>query len=332
MLKKYIQSLELNRHLDTNTSKQCLLDILSGECSTEEIKQVLTLLAGKGETFEEILGFAQAMREKALKIKLPKPVLDNCGTGGTNKNRFNVSTASTFILAAGGVAIAKHGNRGSKQTNGSFDFLESLEINFDLTPEQIIDRFNKTDLAFLFARNHHLAMKYVAPARKELGRRTIFNLIGPLSNPACPEYQIIGTNNQATAKKIAQAIQQLGITKALIIVGANGIDELSTVSDSIIYEVTPQKIKETIFSPQDLNLKAQQTDIEGGLATQNAKLFKELFENKIINHPISELICLNAGAGFYCAGKTDSIKTGFELAQQLLQNGQAWQKYQELLS
>ena len=328
MLEKYIEILQQNRNLSIEQAYDCLRAIFSGNCVLEEIKEVLGKLADKGETSEEIVGFTQAMRDNAVKVNLDKAAFDTCGTGGTQHDRFNVSTSSTFILAAEQVPVAKHGNKGSKKPNGSFDFLEALDINYNLNQSQIEQIFSETQLCFLFARSHHLAMKYVAEARKQLARQTIFNIIGPLSNPADVKFQIIGCTNRKIAQKIAKALQILGSKKALVVEGAHNIDEISTAGDSFIMEVSSTEIKEYYFSPlKELGIEATESEIRGGLAYENAQIFKKIFSQGILEHPITQLICLNAGAAFYCFNRTSSIKEGYLLAQKVLESGKAWEKY-----
>lgn len=329
-LTPYIQKLIQQHHLTTEEAYHCLKTIFSGNADTENIKMLLAALSDFGETPDELVGFSKAMRDHAISIPLKKPALDIVGTGGSQKNRFNISTAAAFVLASQDVPIAKHGNRGSIQPNGSFDFLEALGIPFSLSVPQLQSLFDQTNMVFLFARNHHLAMKYVTKARKELSRRTIFNLIGPLSNPAAVPFQVIGVTDPILASKIAQAVLQLGTQKTIIIAGANAIDELSTAGDSILYEVTPNHIQESLFSPNKLGLNRTEAEISGKTSTENAVLFMNLISTQNIAHPIAELICLNAGVGFYCFGKTPSIEDGFLLAKQAFLSGAVLKKFNEV--
>jgi anthranilate phosphoribosyltransferase len=329
MLRKYVEKLKFGEHLSQEESYNCLSEIFLGNCELGQIKELLLLLSEKGETVEEIVGFAIAMREKMLAVPINKNAIDICGTGGTDKDRFNVSTSISFILAASGVPVAKHGNRGSKKPNGSFDFLEALDIKYDFSVKEIIDIFDSTELCFLFARNHHMAVKHVAMARKELGRRTIFNMIGPLCNPAKVPFQIIGTVSESLAEKLAKAVQILGVKRAFIIVGGNGLDELSIDEDSIIYDVTEKNIDKSIFSPKSISYFSGEIAIKGGEAKENADTFKKLFSKRDLNHPIMKMIILNAGAAMYCFGKVDSIKQGVELSIECVRDGRAWDKYLE---
>ncbi|MCP4049366.1 MAG: anthranilate phosphoribosyltransferase [bacterium] len=326
-LKKYIDITATGENLSKEDSRGCLNTIFTGNCKSDEIIKLLLNLKDKGESVEEMAGFASAMREKMLKVPVSKKAIDLCGTGGTGKERFNVSTAASFILSAASVPVAKHGNYGSKKGNGSFDFLKSLDISFDLTVSELQSIFEETDLCFLFARNHHQAMKYVAEARKQINARTIFNILGPLCNPASVDYQVIGAVNEDIAQKIAHTIKLLGTSRSLVIAGADGLDELSTTGKSIIYEINSDSLERKEFDPLTLGLKAVPADIKGAGAKDNAGLFCELFSNNRTDHKISELVCLNAGAAFYCFGKVKDIQSGYKLAEEQIISGAAWNKY-----
>ncbi|MFA5879565.1 MAG: anthranilate phosphoribosyltransferase [Candidatus Margulisiibacteriota bacterium] len=329
MLEFFLDKVKNQIDLSEEESFQVLQIIFSGQCKLEEIIALLANLAIKGESVNEIIGFTKAMWQNAVKIDLLKDSIDTCGTGGSNRPRFNVSTAAAFVMAAGGVPVIKHGNRGSKTANGSFDFLEALGISFEVENNQIVELFNKTNLCFLFARNFHLAMKHVSAARKQIPGRTIFNLIGPLCNPARVNYQVLGTTSSEIAAKLAHALAQFETKKALVIVGADGFDELSLTHDSLIYEVSKQNINKIMFSPESLNIKLNSSVVVGS-ALENANLFVKLIQEGNIEHPNSLLIALNAGAGFYCFGKKDSIIQGFEYAKELIINKKVYEKYEEV--
>jgi len=321
MLSPYLSVLIEKLSLSKEQSQNCLSSIFSGKASLEEIKALLTLLKEKGESVEEIVGFATAMREAMVRVRLSTPAMDLCGTGGSSIERFNVSTSAAFILAAGGVPVAKHGNVGSRKENGSFNFLEALNIPFHHSVETLQHLFEKTSLCFLFARRYHIAMRHVSQARQELGFRTIFNLLGPLCNPALVPYQIIGTPSQDIGKKLAKAIQLLGTHRALIIVGGNGLDELANEVPSLIFEVTRGSIEEKRFDPSPLHLRSYIEDSRIGNASRNAALFVSLFTEKNSTDPIVQNVCLNAGAAFYCFGTTPSIEEGYHLARDFVRNG-----------
>lgn len=331
MLEQTIECIEQGESLDEAESQTLMTSILEGHHQTEEIKRLILAMREKGESIDEIAGFVKAFRAHAVPVHLPGPAMDVCGTGGTGKDRFNISTAAAFVLAAAGVPIAKHGNRGSVKPNGSFDFIEALGIPIERGAPFAEAAFRATDLCFLFARSHHPAMRHVAQARKEISGRTVFNLIGPLSNPAAVPYQILGTYSESLAEILAKVILRLPIERALVIVPHDGRDELTTTDHSTILDVRAGKITKTIFDPGDLGLAAAEADLAGGDAIQNAALFKTLMADGILDHPITQMIALNAGAGLMTYGTCDSIKAGFNTAIQAIASGQVWRKYNELL-
>jgi anthranilate phosphoribosyltransferase len=281
--------------LSQDNAETILTDIFTGTVDQTEITELLVALYQKGESVSEIVGFATAMRKAMIKIDLPHPIMDNCGTGGSGKSRFNVSSAAAILLASMGIPMAKHGNRGSKGPTGSMDFIEALGIPIDLSPEKTKDYFLKHNICFLFARNYHPNMKYVTESRKTIPHRTIFNLLGPLCNPANVSHQLIGTPNADTAKKLAAAAQQLGTQCTWVIVGGNATDELSPNHTSTVFKVIPQSITEEQFTPQTLNLE-NTPQYTGETASQNATTFKTLIANRQITHPIIIHVALNAAA------------------------------------
>ncbi|MFC1752025.1 anthranilate phosphoribosyltransferase [Thermoproteota archaeon] len=328
MLESYINLLKSKTDLTQDQSYDCLSKIFTGEAAQPEIESLLILFREKSESVSEIVGFATAMREKMLTVTLPRPAIDLCGTGGMLQDRFNVSTAAAFVLGAIGIPTAKHGNRGSRKPNGSFDFLEALAIPFELSIEKIQEIFDKTEICFLFARQFHKAMGAVAQARKSVGGRTIFNLLGPLCNPAKVKRQIIGVVNEQIAVKLAEACRQLGTDRTLVIAGAEGMDELNLEGVSIVFDVTADTIKRFEFNPLAAGLySAGSSSIPIGDAKQNAALFIDLFSNARKDHNISRLIALNCGAAAYCWGNTSSIEQGAGLAAEAIGSGAAWDKF-----
>lgn len=321
MIDSCLKILKEKRHLTSEESNACLQEIFTGQVNKEKIKELLTLLHANGESVSEIVGFATAMRHAMTPIMLSENAIDVCGTGGYAQERFNTSTAAAFVLASLGIPVAKHGNRGSRKSNGSFDFLEALGIQWDTA---IKARFDETKLAFLFARNHHPAMRHVAEARQELPFRTIFNLLGPLCNPASVKRQVIGTSTQENAEKIVDALQKLGTERAMVIVGPNGLDELSTEAPSLLYELVNGSVIRGVFKPKGLFRSLTPTDTIG-TAQQNALLCQRLFSEGITDHPISKAIALNASAGLYIAGKAYSIEKAYPLALSAIETKKAWE-------
>ena len=311
----------LSRRLTEQESYDVLIEIFQGSADIEDIKQLLVILSqDKGETVDEIVGFARAMRDHMTQVHLKKPMLDLCGTGGSGQDRFNASTAAAFVLAAGGVPVAKHGNRGSKKPNGSFDFLEALGIPFEHTADQCAALFDQTNLCFLFARQFHPAMKYVAPARQAVGHRTLFNLLGPLCNPAGATHQILGTLSNEIANKLAQALMRLGTNRTLVIVGHNGLDELSLTGKSEYYEVKSNEIKPHLFIPESNSADL----LPVGNAIENAAQFLTVLQDKNALADLRQFIALNAAAGFYCMNRVEKINDGIKLANDLITSGEVY--------
>lgn len=330
MLREFINTLKSGNNLSEAQSVECLSTIFESDCAQLDIEALLTALHKKGETTDEIVGFAKAMRAKMTPVNIEKKAIDVCGTGGSGKDRFNVSTAAAFVLAAMGIAVAKHGNRGSKKPNGSFDFLDALGLPIELNATQCEMAFSKTNLCFLFARIFHPAVGAVGPARKAVGHRTIFNLLGPLCNPASVSHQIIGCADEATAKKLAPAIQRLGSQRVILVIGHNGLDELSTTGPSKLIDVGKTNISDTVFDPAELGLTAQEPEAISGLSgAENAALFKTVFEAGDVSHPIATIVALNAGLAAYCVGDSPTIGDGVKQARNAIQTKAAWQKYIE---
>jgi len=328
MIQDMIRQINAGKNLSEEQSYCCLETMFKGGVSDADIATLLLALAKKGETVGEIVGFARAMRHYMMPLALPMPAIDLCGTGGATQTRFNTSTAAAFVLASAGVPVAKHGNRGSKQSNGSFDFLEALGLPPVLSDDALQQTFLSTKLCFLFARRFHPAMAAVAAARKHVGQRTIFNMLGPLCNPASVLHQIVGTVSESVAEKMAQALCCLNTERALIIVGADGLDELTPLGRSTIFEVKQGEIQRYEFAPTGLVSPCDiNAEVLCGAANQNARLFEKVFSAKDGGHPISTIVCLNAGAAFYCCGKTISIEDGFLLARSTVESGAAWDAF-----
>ncbi|NKB66675.1 MAG: anthranilate phosphoribosyltransferase [Candidatus Latescibacteria bacterium] len=332
MLNLYLDQIRRGRDLMPAQARQCLETILTGSIAEETVVQLLHGLADKGESAGEITGFAQALLARATALDLPGPAIDLCGTGGVPFDRFNVSTAAAFIVAAGGVTVLKHGNRGSRIANGSFDLLEALQCRFDFSPQQLTQVRSQTNLCLLFAPLYHPAMKQVAAARKQANRRTVFNLAAPLCNPAQPPFQLVGTTDLPTARRLGQVLKNLGRRRALVVTGEPGIDDLSISGTSHIVEWRDGAFSEFSLHPTQLGIEPVPYDqIPGGDYRRNAGLFLALLE-KGQPHPLRDLVCLNAGAAFYCAGETSTIEAGYTRALELLEGGHVWRRFVEYRS
>ena len=288
--------------------------LLSGTVESQQIIELLTLLNAKGESSDEILAFIQVMRQQMTPLSFTQsPIIDICGTGGSLPNRFNVSTCAALLLGKLGYAVAKHGNRGSKKANGSFDFLDALGIRYDLTTEGHQARLNDTGSTFLFARNYHPAMRHVAQARSQLAGRSIFNLIGPFCNPASPTIQIIGAPNQALAKRILDVGAALEYDTFAVITSDIGLDECSTVGASTLYIQRNKSRFEIIIQPEDYGFFHTLSDItvsEHALARDNANVFKDIIASNNVTHPIAQLIALNAAVIMHVIDESITIEDG----------------------
>lgn len=304
-------------------------DLISGHQSKDEIKAILMHLRAKGETAEEIAGFSKAIVSQAQKIPFAGTTIDLCGTGGSALERFNVSTSVAFIVACFDVKLAKHGNKGSRQPNGSFDLLEHLGIAIDLNGEQLAECLEKHNLAFVYARNAHPAMKHVAEARKEVQGRTIFNLAGPLSNPTQVQSQVIGTADPKIQMTLLEAAKLLGRQNVAVVYGEPGVDEVSISGVSTIVHYAAGVSTRFEWSPQDIGLAyAEYADLPVGLAENNAKVFYRLLDNEALSG-INDMVCINAGFSLFSAGISPTIQDGYKEAKRVIKSGLMKKKFED---
>lgn len=327
---------QINAQIKTgsNLSKEemqiAMQEILSGRAKTPEIAEFLEALTQKGETLEEITAAVEVMRQHAVSIRVAeKIVLDTCGTGGDKKGTFNISTASAFVASACGICVAKHGNRSVSSSCGSADILEALGVNINLEKEKIEKCLEEIGIAFLFAPNLHPAMKYAMPARKQLSKRTIFNILGPLSNPARAKHQLVGVYDKCWTAVLAQVLADLGTVHALVVHGEDGLDEITTVGKTFISEAQEGKVTSYSISPENFALKkADLADLKGGSILENAKILLDILRGE--PGPKQDIVVLNAAAAIYAADKTGSIASGITLAQEAINSGKALEKLELL--
>jgi anthranilate phosphoribosyltransferase len=321
MLDKFITKIKNGTDLTREEASECVSMLFKEQCAEDQIIDLLDSLINKGESIDEISGFAEELMRNCSKVQIDKEAVDLCGTGGSGLERFNVSTTVAFVLGSGGYPVAKHGNKGSKQPNGAFDLLEELGIDFNTTPEREAELFKEFNLCFLFARTHHPAMKAVGPARAKLGKRSIFNIVGPLSNPAAVSNQIVGVSNEKHGPLLINALKKLGKKRALVVYGAPGIDEFSISGDSKYWFLENGEISENTFRLEHHNLKSvDYAELPHGDCKTNAEIFKKLLEGESCEG-LNDMVALNAGAAIYTLGETDSIESGFVLAKELIQSG-----------
>ncbi len=315
--------------LSADQSRALAMKILSGELSAAQIGGALVALKSKGETIDEISGFAAGMRDSAIPLEIKKSTLiDIVGTGGVTPDAFNISTTASFVVAAGGVAVAKHGNRAASSQTGSFDTLEALGIKIDISPERVAESVEHNDLGFVFARTFHTGMKHVGPVRSELGVRTIFNYLGPLTNPAKPTHMVLGVSAPEMLEPFAEILQNLGVERALVVHG-DGMDDLCLTLNQIV-EIDGNIIKRFNLTPEEVGLKtAQYETLKGGDAALNAEILISILSGKE-QGPKRDVVTLCAGAAFYVSGKNTTISEGVALAAQVIDSGKAIERLERL--
>ena len=304
--------------------------IMSGGATDAQIGALLLGLRVRGETIEEIAGAAQAMRAKAVKVSAPKGAIDTCGTGGDAKGTHNISTCAAFVVAGAGVPVAKHGNRSISSRSGSADVLAALGVNIDCTPEVITQCIESCGLGFMFAPAHHAAMRHVAKVRAELGTRTIFNLLGPLANPASTKFQIVGVFAEHWVEPIANVLGILGVERAWVVHGSDGLDELTTTGVSNVAALDAGKVSTFKIAPKNAGLaEARPEDLTGGDAAENARSVEAVLRGD--GGPFRDIVLLNAGAALLVAGKATSLREGVALAAQSIDSGKARTVLDELV-
>ncbi len=307
--------------------------IMQGEISPVQIAAIITGLRVKRETIGEITAAAQVMREFAMPIELSDRthLVDTCGTGGDASHTFNISTTSAFVTAAAGARVAKHGGRSVSSQSGSADVLEALGVNLNQTPQQVAQCIDKIGLGFMFAPNYHSAMKHAAPVRRELGIKTLFNILGPLTNPAGARNQVLGVFNADLVSTLAHVLQQLGSQHVMVVHGTDGLDEITISGETTIGELKHGKVNIYTIKPEDFGLKtAPISTIRVADSAQAKKMLLSVLENEA--GPARDIVLLNAGAAIYVSGLADSVEDGINKAQLAIANGTALRKLHELIA
>ncbi len=332
MIKEYINKIVERKDLSSEEIKNLFDILMSGDATDSQIGAILTGLRMKGETVEEISSAAEVMREKAVKVpvKDKSNLIDTCGTGGDKVNTFNVSTITAFVVAGAGVKVAKHGNRSVSSKCGSADIMEALGIKIDLPPEKVAQAIEEIGLGFLFAPIYHPAMKNVIRQRREIGIRTIFNVLGPLSNPAEANYQLMGVYSKDLVEPLTKVLSVLGIKKAYVVHGLEGLDEVSITNETLVGELDGDDINIFKVKPEDFGLNtASLKDIEGGDLEYNLKIALDILEGKD-NSPKTDFVALNSAFALKTVGKVDDIKEGIELAKETLYSKKAFEVLERL--
>lgn len=330
-LPQAIKQVMQRQNLSEQEMSAVMQQIMSGQATDAQIGGFLIGLAMKGETVEEIAAAAKVMRQLATPVSVTgAPVLDTCGTGGDGASSFNVSTASAFVVAAAGAKVAKHGNRSVSSTSGSADVLETAGVNLELTPEQVGHCIETAGIGFMFAQKHHGAMKHAIGARKQMAVRTIFNLLGPLTNPANAPHQVLGVYDAKWLRPMAEVLKKLGSKHVLIVHAEDGMDEISIGADTLVAELNNGEIREYRITPEDFALqRADISQLTVDNAEQSLNIIKGIFAGQ--SGPARDIVVLNAGAAIYAADLAQSLAEGITLAQQAIDNGTAQQKLDALI-
>ena len=320
MTNNIIENLKKGQDLSFNESKTLFNELMDGKYNENLIIEILESLLTKGETKDELAGGIFVLREKATRVKADENTIDTCGTGGDGLNSLNISTAAAIVLASMGVKVAKHGNKAVSSNCGSADVLEALNVNINLKPNEAEDSIKKLNFAFMFAPNYHSAMKHVGPARKKMGKKTIFNLIGPLSSPAQVKRQVIGVFDKKWMKPFAEALKENGVEHAYIVHSDDGMDEISPFTKTNVVELKDGSIKEFTIDPKTLGINSTNKDnLKGKDAEYNSERIIEIFKGK--NNEFSQSVSLNVAAGLIVSGKESHFKTAFQKATEHLNSG-----------
>jgi anthranilate phosphoribosyltransferase len=327
-MEKYLEKLRNKENLSFDESKAAFEILMEGKASDSEIFDFLTLLSAKGEVSEEIAGGVYVLRNKSKRVNV-KDCVDTCGTGGDGMNTLNISTASALLLSSMGIKVAKHGNKAVSSKCGSGDVLEALNIKIDLEPKDIEEQINKNNFGFMFAPNYHSAMRFVGPTRKKIGKRTIFNMIGPLSSPALVNRQVVGVFDKNLLKIFANALSNLDIKYAWIVNSEDGLDEISPYAKTNVVQLKNGEISEIIIDPKKLNVGANKfDDLLGDDAQFNANKMLDIFKGE--DNDFSKAVCLNAAAGLIVTEKNIEFKDAYESARSHILSGKTFENLKNI--
>ncbi len=322
-MEKFLKKLKNKENLDFEESKSAFEILMNGKASDNEIYNFLTLLSAKGEVASEIAGGVYVLRNKSKRVNVNN-CIDTCGTGGDGKNTLNISTASALLLASMNIKVAKHGNKAVSSKCGSGDVLEKLNIKINLDPKDIENQISKNNFGFMFAPNYHSAMKYVGPTRKKIGKRTIFNMIGPLSSPALVERQVVGVFDSKLLKVFANALINLNIKFAWIVNSEDGLDEISPYAKTNVVQLKNKKISEIVIDPDKLNINADKFDnLIGDDAKFNAEKMINIFKGE--DNDFSKAVCLNAAAGLIISEKYSNFIDAYKIAREQILSGKTYE-------
>ncbi len=334
MIREGIQKLIEGSNLTFDESGEIMREVMSGKATSSQTAAFLTALRMKGEAVEELIAFASVMKSNCCQIHphVNGRLVDTCGTGGDKIKTFNVSTAAAFVIAGTGIAVAKHGNRSVTSKSGSADVMEKLGLNLNVEPQAIQSIIEKVGVGFMFAPAFHPAMKYAAETRREIGIRTVFNILGPLTNPACANAQLLGVYDPKLVVPMAYALEKLGCVEAMVVHGLDGLDEISTVGKTVIAHLKEGKVAEKEMGPRDFGVKkARLTDLQSSTPEECAEiLFKILRGNKVVDAK-AEFVLVNSAAGIIVGGKAENFAEGMLLARKSIESGAAYAKLKDLV-
>ncbi len=331
MIKEAILQVTQHQDLPYKEAEAVMDEIMSGKATPVQMAAYLTALAMKGETIDEITASAAGMRAHCVKLLHEMDVLEIVGTGGDGSNSFNISTTASLVIAAAGVPVAKHGNRAASSRCGAADVLEALGVNIDLEPKRSAELLKTINICFLFAQNYHIAMKYVAPVRKELSIRTVFNILGPLSNPAGANMELMGVYDKDLVEPLAQVMMKLGVRRGMVVYGQDSLDEISMSAPTSICEIKDGWFQSYEITPEQFGYsRCNKEELVGGTPQDNAAITRAILQGED-RGPKRCAVCLNAGAALYITGVTSTMEEGVRLAEQLIDEGKAAKKLEEFI-
>lgn len=326
MIKEAIEKIVNKEDLTYDEAYTVISEIMSGQTTPTQNAAFLSALSTKStkaETIDEITGCAAAMRDAATKVEHDMEVLEIVGTGGDNAHSFNISTTSAFIIAAAGIKVAKHGNRAASSLSGTADCLEALGANIDLDPEKCVELLKEVGFCFFFAQKYHTSMKYVGPIRKELGFRTVFNILGPLTNPSSPQMHLLGVYDRVLLEPVAEVLMKLGSKRGMVVFGTDKLDEISTSAPTAVCEYKDGWMKTYEITPEQFGFgRCSKDDLLGGTPQENAAITRGILSGEIRDHK-RDAVLLNAGAAIYIGGKAETMADGIIKAAELIDNGKA---------
>ena len=331
MIKQAIEAVVTGKNLSFEDAEAVMDEIMSGEASQIQMAAYLTALSLKGETIEEITASAAGMRKHCIRLLHEMDVLEIVGTGGDKSNSFNISTTSALVVSAAGVPIAKHGNRAASSKCGAADVLEALGVNISISPEKSRELLEKIGICFLFAQNYHIAMKYVAPVRKELGIRTVFNILGPLSNPAGANMQLLGVYDEELVEPMAQVLSHLGVKNAMAVYGTDGLDEISMSAPTSVCEVRNGIFNKYTIEPEQFGMtRCKKEDLSGGTPQENAQITRSILQGG--KGPKRDAVVLNSAAALYIADQSITLEKAVKKAEEVIDSGRAMEQLEKFIA